>query len=89
MAIAKPNEARDLAIKARAYRFVAIIFVLIGLMLFAYMYSTKIQGNFQVLLHNPFLVSIFILPFLPAVFLSLLASHNEKKFEEVMKKKKL
>ena len=85
MAQLKLNELRNCAVRARTYRFLALIFVLVGVLLFSYMYTTKIQGHFAEALQNPFTVTIFVLPFLPAFFLSWLASQYEKKFDELKK----
>jgi hypothetical protein len=84
----KPNELRNCAVKARTYRLFALIFVLVGILLFSYMYTTKLQGRFAQAIQDPFTITIFLLPFLPAFFLSWLASGYEKKFDELVKKLK-
>lgn len=85
MAQVKPNAARDCAMKARVYRLLALMFVLVGILLFAYIYTTKIQGNFAEAIKDPYVITIFIVPFLPAAFLSWLASRQEEKFDKLTK----
>lgn len=82
----KPNPARDLAVRVSVYRLVAILFVLVGILLFAYIYSTKIQGHFAAAMRDPYTILVFVFPFVPAAFLSWRATVCERKFNELMRK---
>lgn len=81
-------KARELVIKARIYRFLALIFAFVGLAIFVVMFLRHVEGSFLSSLTNPFVVTMIIFPFLPAAALSFMASRLERKyFKEYMKSK--
>ena len=84
----KPNEARRLAVRARAYRTIALLFVIVGILIFANLYTSKVQGHFLQAIQDPFVITIFLFPFIPAAFLSWIASIYEKKYDKYMRQKK-
>jgi hypothetical protein len=84
----KSNEARRLAMKARVYRSIALLFVIVGILIFAHLYTSKVQGHFLKAIQDPFTITIFLFPFIPAVFLSWIANVYEKKYDQYMRKKK-
>ena len=83
----RSNEARRLAVRARAYRSMALLFVVVGILVFANLYTSKIQGHFLEAIQDPFTITVFLFPFIPAAFLSWIAGVYEKKYDEYMRKK--
>lgn len=77
--------ARALLIKSRFYRIFALAFAVMGLVIFAYLYMTHIEGNFSEVLRNPSIIVILLVPFLPAIVLSLLAQKFERQFAKLGK----
>lgn len=71
-------EAQKLLLKAKLLRLFAIVFAFAGLVVFIALYFQHIEGTFFSALTNPFVVFIVILPFLPAVVLSMRASKLER-----------
>lgn len=61
-----------------------MIFAAIGLMIFLYLYFSKVQGDIMQALGNPAIVAIILFPFLPAVVVSWMAVRTENKFLKVL-----
>lgn len=81
-------KARELVIKARIYRFLALIFAFVGLAIFVVMFLRHVEGSFLSSLTNPFVVTIILFPFMPAAALSFMAHRLERQyFKEYMKSK--
>lgn len=77
--------ARSLLIKSRLYRFFALAFALIGVVVFLILYFKNVEGHlFEALMH-PSIIAMILIPFLPAVVLSLMAQHLEQKFMKLAK----
>ena len=77
--------ARALLIKSRFYRFFALAFAVMGVIIFAYLYLTHIEGNLLEALRTPSLIIVILVPFLPAIVLSLLAQKYERQFAKLGK----
>ena len=72
--------ARELILKARIYRFLGLIFACIGLVIFIALFMQNVDGSFFSSLTNPFIIVILVVPFLPAIVLSMKARGFEKKY---------
>jgi len=77
--------ARVLLIKSRLYRYFALAFALMGVVIFIFLYFRHIEGNLLQALQSPSIIAIILLPFLPAFVLSLLAQGLERKFAKLGK----
>lgn len=75
-----PVNAKEYLIKSKFYRAVSLVFVVIGLIAFLMLYIANVEGRVMEALKNPVTILFFIIPFLPAIVLSILASKNEKKY---------
>lgn len=69
-----------LVLKAKIFRFFALIFALAGMVIFVILYFQNVQGTFLSALTNPFIVFIVLVPFLPAAVLSFMAHRLERKY---------
>lgn len=74
-------ETRQMLLKAKLFRLFALIFAVTGLVIFMVLYFQNVSGAFFSALTNPFVVTIVIIPFLPAAVLSWKASRLERKYE--------
>ena len=77
--------ARALLIKSRLYRYFALAFALMGVVIFIFLYFRHIEGNLVQALQSPSIIAIIVVPFLPAFVLSLLAQNLERKFARLGK----
>ena len=77
--------ARVLLIKSRLYRYFALAFALLGVVIFIFLYFRHIEGNLLQALQSPSIIPIIVLPFLPAFVLSLLAQRLERQFAKLGK----
>ncbi len=77
-------QARELLLRSRIYRFVALLLAVIGLAVFGIFYFKYIDGNISSVLQKPTLILMLFLPFLPAVILSRMSAKTEKKFNAVL-----
>lgn len=75
-----PVNPKEYLIKSKFYRAVSLVFVVIGLIAFLMLYIANVEGRVMEALKNPVTILFFIIPFLPAIVLSMLASKNEKKY---------
>lgn len=73
-------KARELVLKARLLRFFALVFALAGMVVFIVLYFQNVGGTFFSALTNPFIITIILVPFLPAFVLSLLAQRAEREY---------
>lgn len=82
--ITDPNDiriqARALLLKARIFRVFALAFAVFGLLLFGVIYSRHAGGDAFAALKDVRIVTIILVPFLPAIVLSFIANRAEKKF---------
>ena len=77
--------ARSLLIKSRLYRFFALAFAVMGVVVFVTLYFKNIEGHLLEALRNPSIIAIILIPFLPAIVLSLMAQRAEQKFMKLLK----
>lgn len=70
---------RALLIKARFYHLCALVFAMIGIVLFGYLFFLNTKGNIVTALADPATVVILLVPFLPAAVLSWMGAAAEKK----------
>ena len=61
-------------------RFFALVFALAGMVVFIVLYLQNVGGTFFSALTNPFIITIILVPFLPAVVLSFLAQRAEREY---------
>ncbi|MCM2343923.1 MAG: hypothetical protein NDJ24_05125 [Alphaproteobacteria bacterium] len=73
-------KARALLMKAKLYRLMALVFAFTGLAVFTVLYIRNIEGQFFEALQHPVTVTIILVPFLPAIVLSILGQRAEKAF---------
>jgi len=86
--MAQEKSLKEYAIKARLYRFMSILFVTLGIFIFCIMYIQNVEGQLLSALKDPMVISIFLVPFLPAAVLSFLADKAEKKYAQLLQKEK-
>lgn len=83
------DSVKKLYVKAKLYRFMALLMALCGLGLFVFLYVKLTGGDVMVALQNPHFILFILFPFLPAAFMSWLAERLDRqtlvKFEEMMK----
>ena len=80
------ERAREYLIKSKLYRFLALIFACLGVLLFAYSYFEQSEGgNIFALLRDPVKIIFLLFPFVPAIALSIMATRAEKKLSEFLK----
>jgi hypothetical protein len=84
---AVPVNPKEYLIRAKIYRVAAMVFAAIGLIVTVVTYASYVEGRVLEALRNPFVIGMFILPFLPAIVLSLVARKNEKKYQRSAAKK--
>ncbi len=82
---AQDNPKRFL-VKAKLYRFAAYLFLAIGIVAFGMLYIKNLDGRLMEALREPSTILIFVMPFLPAIILSLLGMKADKKYRELSKK---
>lgn len=78
------NLIRELTIRAKVYRIIAMVFAFLGFLVFAVLFHTKYEGHLLRALHDPASVLLFFVPFLPAVVLTWLAGRAERKRAELL-----
>lgn len=70
-------------IKAKIYRFFAIIFAVMGAVIFMLLYFRHLDGRMMEALTDIRTVFIVLIPFLPAITLASLAARTESKFYNI------
>lgn len=80
----KRLEARELLLKSRIYRVIALVFAVMGVAIFALLYFKFIEGDVLSALRKPHLVLFVIIPFLPAFILSRIAFKAEDKLRKIL-----
>ena len=78
------KRAREHLIKARIYKYTAFAFMAMGLIVLFIVFDVMAQGSPLVLLKNPIMLLILILPFAPAYIFALLHKKNRKKAVTVL-----
>ncbi len=82
--MAQEKSPQELLVKAKLYRFVSLLFITIGILIFCVMYVENVEGRLFEALKNPMTIAIFLIPFLPAAVLSLMADSAEKKYKALI-----
>lgn len=77
-------KARELLLRTRIYRFTALVFAVIGLLIFLYLYFKDISGDVLTALANPAIVAVILFPFLPAAVVSWMAARTRKKLMKTL-----
>ena len=77
-------KARESLLRSRIYRFMALVFAALGLVLFVFLFFRYIEGDILHALKNPAVLLILVVPFLPAVILSGMAVKAEKKLAKLI-----
>lgn len=80
MAASGEKNPKEYLVKAKVYNFASLVFVLIGVLVFCVMYIKNVDGRLLESLKDPFTISIFLVPFIPAALLSLLADRADRKY---------
>lgn len=83
-----PVNPNEFLIKAKFYKAVSLVFVVIGLGVFMMLYVNIVEGRLMEALKNPFTLGIFIIPFIPAAVLSFISDRNDKKYQKLSADKK-
>lgn len=84
--MAKEKTAQEYLIKSKLYRFVSLLFITIGIFVFCVMYVQNVEGKLMQALKDPMIISVFLIPFIPAAVLSFLADSAEKKYKQMISK---
>jgi len=84
---AKEKDPKEYLVKSKLYRFTSLLFVTIGIFVFCILYIQNVDGRFFEAIRDPFTVSIFLVPFIPAAILSFLADSAEKKYKTLQGRK--
>ncbi|MFA7276143.1 MAG: hypothetical protein WC043_05015 [Pseudobdellovibrionaceae bacterium] len=83
----KNKDPREYLIKSKLYRVASYFFVAVGIFVFGVFYVKNIEGRLFDALRDPATISLFIIPFVPAVALTFLADRAEKKYRALIEKK--
>lgn len=75
-----PANPKEYLIRSKFYKATSIVFIVIGMIAFLALYISNVEGRVMEALRNPGTILMFIIPFLPAIVLSMLGSKNEKKY---------
>lgn len=67
-------------IRSRVLRVFAFITAFVGLIIFTVLYFKVIEGRLQEALSDPRTIAIVLMPFLPAVVISIIAERARAKF---------
>lgn len=84
--MAKEKTAQEYLVKSKLYRFVANLFVTIGVVIFCILYVKNVEGKMVEAFQDIKIISIFLVPFLPALVLTMLADGAEKKYQDLAEK---
>lgn len=77
------REMHGLIVQSKVYHFMAMMFALLGFIVFAYLYYDFTKGDVMKVIEAPFSVLVMFIPFLPAVVLSMKAKKAQKKLEKM------
>jgi hypothetical protein len=82
--VAKQKTAQEYLIKSKLYRFVSLLFVTLGVFVFCVMYIKNVEGRMLEALRDPMIITVFLVPFLPAAILTMMADSAEKKYKKMI-----
>jgi hypothetical protein len=80
--------AREFLIKSKLYRFLALVFAGVGVVVFLFLVSQQLRmdgGSVVNALLDPVTIALIVFPFAPAIVLSLMARRAERKLAEILK----
>lgn len=77
-------EARELLIRSKVYRLLAIVFLLVGIAVITMIYLNISGGDATKVFNNPAIIVGILVTFLPASVFSLMASKAEKKLSKIV-----
>lgn len=78
------EEGKKLLIKMHSYRITGIIFMVIGVFVFAQAYTSMADGDFTKILKAPFMIIWIVSPFLPCSIMFWLYGRAEKKLTRLL-----
>lgn len=76
--------AKENLVKAKIFRFVAIVMFVMAFFLAAILYAAFSSNGVEVIIKNPLLVLIILLPFLPAAFFSWRSSVHAETLQKLV-----
>lgn len=82
-----PATPKEILIKSKLYKFSAAVFAIFGVFLFVILYIQQVEGDLLRLFSDVRMISIFLVPFLPAAVLSILSQRLERKYLAMIEKK--
>lgn len=77
-------EAREYLMKSKIYRFMAMTFAAIGVLVFMYIIYKMANGDPMRVLENPATIAFVFIPFLPAIVLAMSADRAEKRLTALL-----
>ncbi len=78
------KQARELLIKAKAYRIFAHIFAFVGVLIFLVIYFSYFKGDVMASLRDPITIFFVLFPFAPAIILSLKGKKAEAALQKLL-----
>lgn len=82
------ERAREYLIKSKLYRFLALVFACVGVLVFCFQYfeHSRSEGDSMFnMLRDPSIIILLIFPFVPAIVLSFMAQRAERKLQDFLK----
>jgi hypothetical protein len=81
------ERAREFLIKSKLYRFLALVFACVGVLIFIFLCfrQEEADGNFLEALSDPVTITFIIFPFAPSLALTFMARRAERKLRESLK----
>lgn len=76
--------ARQLLIKTKIYRFLAMVFAAMGFVAFLVIYSSLYDGNPAKAARDPFIILYIIFPFIPAAIFSMRMKKAETQLRKML-----
>ena len=74
------NTKNDLLLQAKIYKFMTLLFALLGGLIFLILYLNNIEGRLLEAMKEPQTILFILIPFAPAFVLSLITKSKEKKY---------
>ena len=69
--------------KAKIYRAIALMFFVLGMVVFSLLYQKEFAQDFSKALRNPLMIVLLIFPFMPAIVFTLITRRLEIKLKKV------
>jgi hypothetical protein len=80
----KKDQAKQLLLQARIYRWIALAMGFAGVCIFGFVYFDSIQGHVLEALMDPGTIGVVLIPFVPAVVFIYMAGGVEAKLDDVI-----